>query len=235
MRKSTRLLTNKRIKLCILAVSALFLHGCMALTTTQSGRTLGKNNAEIGANLTSGKYDQLNEALPEDNHVPIGEINITFGAGEKLDVGVRASSTTYLSSYTKYQFIGTNESFFAASAGAEIGLLSSAPMFGRIPYFFSAPIFVSVHPAKFLALYTTPRFIFTGDYTFAHETNPARVGEHATFMEFGNSYGLILGNKHKLILEASCYDKRFFSPSQFTIGYKYFIPYNELLPGGKLF
>ena len=79
---------------------------------------------------------------------------------------------------------------------------------------------LSIHPTNNISIYLTPRFIYTSDVIYA-SPNSEKHGIRNQYHIFGSSYGLLLGNKHKLILEVSNFDKELYKPSLFTIGYSF--------------
>ncbi len=211
-----------------LLMMPLLLCGCLSLPTMQSGRTVGKNNLELGLNGSFGEYSQ-NSLLDEEgefDYKPVIEFRGQFGASERLDIGLNIDQTSFLGPTIKYQYIGGQDSRFASSIGLDAGFNFGIFLFGNLTHYVTVPLYASFHPTDYFSIYLTPRYIYTSEYTFAHPTG-GQLGAGDHFNRIGGSYGLLIGNKHKIALEVSNFGEEFYIPTQFSVGYNYSISFKE--------
>jgi len=215
-----------------LVANLLFLFsGCISLTSMQTGRTLGKNNAEFSANVTYGNFSNTSvyyqtDTTDVDNvlfSMPNGGLKCSFGLTEKLDLGINIDLLGNVGSNLKYQIIGNKETFFASSIGFDLGFNFVPAIFGFATTNLSIPLFLSIHPTDYLSIYLTPRCFLASNYFYGFTYGQMPVADRflGTTGIFINSYGLILGKKNKLAFEISNYSKVFYKPTQFSIGYIY--------------
>lgn len=209
----------KVILYIILSLLIVVQSGCLSMTTQQSGRTVGRSNLELMANATIGRYSHNSIFDDQEyDHKPVIEIGGTYGLLNNLDLTVKFNSATFLSTQVKYQFIGNRESLFATSIGAEAGFVPLYTFVGIMDYYVSMPLFASLHPHEKISLFLSPRYVFASSSTFAHPDNA--VPEPPDRINFvGNAYGIIIGKKHKGILEIAHFDRRITRPTQVTLGY----------------
>lgn len=205
-----------------------FLCGCLSFPTMQSGRTVGKNNLEVGVSGTYGKYSQ-NSLFDEEgdlDYKPVIGFRWQFGVLERLDIGLNIDQTSFLGPTIKYQYIGNQDSRFASSIGLEAGFNSVAFLFGDFTHYVTVPLYTSFHPTDYFSFYLTPRYIYISEYIFAHPTG-GQLGAGDHYNRIGGSYGLQIGNKHKIGLEVSNFGSDFYNPTQFSVGYSYTIRSKE--------
>jgi hypothetical protein len=196
----------------------IFFNSCVSLTTLQSGRTLGKNNAEIGVHYVDGKYSQILDN--DEDYIPVIGLKIQLGLSENFDIGFSADYTSMISTHFKYQFLGNKTSLFAVSGGFETGFNFAGFLGGLSINYLTVPLYSSFHPHKYFALYYSPRYIFATGYQFASQSkDPMGLTDRANL--FGNSYGLSLGNHHKVLFEIQHFDKVILKPTGFAIGYRF--------------
>lgn len=204
--------------------------GCLAPASLQSGRTIGKGNAELSFGITSGRYDQNNPSFAADdtnqNYVPIIEMRRTSAINESTDFSLEFNSLTFLSADIKHQLLGNRFSLIAGSIGAELGIAPIGALSGAIISSVSVPVYISVHPANTFCLYATPRYTYGFKYIYARGS--LSPGYHTFANFFGLSYGIIISEKHKVSIEASHFEKNLLKPSQISVGYSFPHDFTEL-------
>jgi len=214
---------TKKIKIYLFFITiSQFLLGCLSLPTIQSGKIVGKNNFEIGLNGSYGKYSQNSVLDREGNfdNKPVIGLRGQYGISEKQDIGINIDQNSFIGATFKQQFVGNQTSKFASSIGLGSSFNFGAFLFGNLTYYVTVPLFISVHPKNNFSIYLTPRYVYSSEYVFAHPTGgQLGVGDQQSFI--GNSYGLILGNKHKISIELSNYGRFLYKPTQFSLGYCY--------------
>jgi hypothetical protein len=213
----------KNLRQLVLLMIPLFLNGCLSLPTLQTGKTIGKNNFEYAINGSYGKYSQ-NSILDFEgdfDYKPVVGLRVKYGWSDKFDLGINLDQSTFIGPCFKYQFLGDQNSKSAASIGLEGSFLLGAFVFGNFTNYLTTPLFLSAHPSDYVAIYFTPRFIHTSVYVFASETTDDLLGPGPKLNVYGHSYGIVLGRKYKFALELSNFSRRFFKPTQISLGYIY--------------
>jgi hypothetical protein len=215
-------LTVFKNKVFIIFITPL-LSGCLSLNTLQSGKSLGKDNLEISAAGTLGKYSQ-NSLLDEEgdfDSAPVFGLRGRIGVSNKIDLGFHFDQTSLIGTNFKYQFIGDSGSTFASSLGLDAGFNFGSALFGNFTHYVSIPLYTSYHPSDNIAIYLTPRYLYVSKYIFSQHPNGDPAGPKGNRNKMGSSYGIIVGKNNKIVLEVSNYESKFYKPSQFTIGYLY--------------
>jgi len=156
----------KQVNLFIAFLCCIILcitSSCVSLTGFNSGRTVPKGGGEFGANLTVVETVDYGEDTSYVNvptfYVPVIELGGRYGILDRLDVGLRVSSTLNILLDAKYQFVGTQDSPLAMSIGGGVGFTSLAAI-GVTVFNFQVPLSVSFHPRDNLHVYVTPRYIY---------------------------------------------------------------------------
>ena len=104
---------TKEIKLVFIALLAIIASGCASLTGFEEGRTVGKGRSEITPSINYSRSPNLFGDIEELDLLqgfPNIEMSYKYGVGERVDVGVRASTNLNTSVYSKYpaEFITIN-------------------------------------------------------------------------------------------------------------------------------
>jgi hypothetical protein len=203
------------------ACTSLLLSGCLSLSTIQTGKTIGEDNVELALSGSYGRFSQISVLDNEgdfDNQ-PLISVSGQYGVSDRVDIGLRFNQNTFVGPTVKWQIMGNKESTFAGSIGLDIGFNFFAFVFGNFTYYTTIPLYLSYHPKNSISFYLTPRYLITSEYIFVDQSiNP---GKGDTYSLFGGSYGIILGDKHKIALEASNFGKKLYRPSMLTLGYIY--------------
>jgi hypothetical protein len=210
---------KKNLTLLVLLFTTVLLTGCLSLSTIQSGKTLGKDNSELAVSGSYGKFSQISVLDNEGDfdNKPLFAVRSQYGVSQRLDLGFRLNQNTFVGPTVKWQIMGDKESTFASSVGLDIGFNFFSFAFGNFTYYATIPLFLSYHPKKNISFYLTPRYLIASEYIFVDQSITPGWGDNYT--QLGSSYGIILGDKHKIAVEASSYGKYFYKPSIFTIGY----------------
>lgn len=207
----------------ILRLIVLFflLPSCMPLAGLQTGRSLGKGNGVVTLYLQSG-----NIYLPQDDtekiipFVPTAGAQFSTGVTNRLDLGAKVDISSFGVFQMKYQILGNQKSQFAASVGAEAGLMLLPLLAGGVFYYASVPVFLSYHPKENLSFHLMPLYSFGQRYV-AKNTNGSQGYKYA-LDQSGFSYGVSIGRKNKLVFEFGNYGTRIYQPTRGAVGYTFF-------------
>ncbi len=187
--------------LILILFSSIVLSGCVSLNSHQSGRTSGKDNYSISGNFNFGKIkSEQYFALEDSGYYYIAEVGGQYGIKENIDLGLIVNTSTHCTVTSKLQIIGDKHSLFATSLGFDLGIGPLALLAGAISYSSSFSIYNSFHLGDKVAITLTPKYTYLGftnltkEYAFTTKNNI-----------YGYSTGLILGNKHQILLEWSQY------------------------------
>ena len=136
-------------------ITLLLFTSCFPLANLETGRTTGQNNQYIQGNIETYFADNLTEDI--DGVIPAANIRYAYGLKPKLDIGISASSGGNGQIFAKYQFLGNQESKFAASVGLKIGTqFLFTEDAGPLRIYF--PLFLSFHPSEKIALFLNPMY-----------------------------------------------------------------------------
>jgi len=151
--------------LAFTGVIALFLSGCVSMSSMQTGRTVGEGKTELNVGGSGVKYAFIldEEADTASVSAPMIEFDFRYGVTDKLDIGGKVSLLGTSGLYGKYQFLGDQESVLAGSVGAGFGYIQLGADSGvdetNLSIFdLTVPVYFSVHPAKWVGIYATPRY-----------------------------------------------------------------------------
>ncbi|HHS96028.1 MAG TPA: hypothetical protein ENJ45_05505 [Phaeodactylibacter sp.] len=176
----------------------LFTFGCASFSGFSTGRTIGKGAGEINGNATLVETPDFSvndtaEIFPT-LRIPVLELGGRYGILDRLDAGLRISTTANIYFDAKFQFIGDQESLFAASIGAGAG----GVLGGTIPIVnVQVPLYFSVHPNEKLHIYFSPRFI--------HQRLP-QINKIVGGLNYtGGNIGILFGKEFKFGVEVSNY------------------------------
>ncbi len=193
---------NKRsiLSAFIIASGALLLSNCASLSGLQDGRTVGKNNAEIGISMNfsqSPDFNKWEDQVDSQNLIPrqyFGnfEFGARYGVAEKLDVTLRLNTALNMGLGVKTQVVGDRESQFALALGAEVGTFTFISGLWNV----QIPVYLSVHPTDQLTWYLTPRYI----YQFL-----SFAGANNGLSYVGGNTGFLFGKRHKFGIDIGYY------------------------------
>jgi len=149
-------------KLHALVLLLLLLNSCSQLSSLQTAKTLEKNDAIIGAAAFGYGIQDENASGGElgSGVVPHFEIFGRYGVVNKVDLGLKLSTSGNALLDGKFQFSGNTESKFAMAAGGGFEFQGNPSSNEKFIYRVHLPIYLSFHPRQDLAIYTTPRYVF---------------------------------------------------------------------------
>ena len=148
---------------CLPFLALALLNGCVSMSTMQTGRTAGKGGAEVNLGASVVKLEALVDVDSTELNGGLVEGDFRYGITEKLDLGLKISLLGTSGIYGKYQLIGDRTSKFALSAGLGAGYLAiesgadDNKTKSTIVDLY-VPIYASVHPTEWLAIYAAPRY-----------------------------------------------------------------------------
>lgn len=184
-------MTNKTIFYTLLLLFSFSMTSCVSNRSMQTARTTLKGDAGggLGGSIIKANYFDS----PDSTNIGgfAGEAFARFGIAEKLDVGVNLSMVGTSGLDFKYQFIGDQESAFAASYGGGVGFFSiESNGVNTTTIDATLPTYFSFHAGDALALYASPRVVqrFSSDNgTFLGLIGGTRIGleNFAIFIEYG--------------------------------------------------
>lgn len=151
--------------LLFLPAFGLMMSGCFSFTNFQTGKTIGKGNAEIGMNLS---YIGLSDGDVGVAGIPSFEVSGKYGISEKFDLGLRLGNFAFAMAEAKYQVVGDQDSKFASSIGLGVGGsliafdLGDDEGFGLFQV--EVPFHMSYHPTEKFAFYFTPKYLGIGGF-----------------------------------------------------------------------
>lgn len=180
---------------------------CVSLNSNQTGKTVGEGNISFFGNYSGHINDKeyiyaIHDSVKNSNVLEIVEIGTSFGIKENFDLGVKVNSSFYFMGTSKLQFIGNKQSFFASSAGLNLGV----GLFLGSSFSSSLSLYNSIHPTDYLGFYLSPKYVY---YTTVIRRN--RI--------YGYSAGIIVGKTHQFSFEVS----QFVNNSKFSFHKKQII------------
>ncbi len=186
-----------RLQLILLfLIHLLLLSSCSQLSSLQTGRTLGKNNKQIGAFTTIyGLHEDISSGGELGSLVlPHEAIWGQYGVTEKLDLGIKVSTGANISLLGKYQIVGDQSSNWAISLGgnAEYQFAGTENLVFRT----HLPLYISYHPQDQWGIYATPRYIYQSvSNDAATHFGGSAIGVQRQFNE--RWYGILEGSYFK--------------------------------------
>lgn len=128
------------------------LSSCASITGFEEARTVGEGNHELNPSLNS-VYLINYFGDSEEFFYPHLDLKYRYGITDKLDLGVRASSSLNIGAFAKFNFWDSEEMKMAAGAGLEFGSTLASSFETHIPLYFS------YFPNNNLTFNFSPRFI----------------------------------------------------------------------------
>ncbi len=187
----------------IACICSMLLSSCVSMSSMQTARTLGKGNTELSLGGSRVSYDYFPSETDTINRKTVtGEIDWRYGITDKLDIGVKASILGTAGGYAKYQFLGDQESKFAASGGAGLGYLTiesgtdeNKSKTTIVDYY--VPLNLSYHPKEWIGIYTSPRYTL--------RTAKSNDSKASASHWYGTTTGIRLGKKVAPFIEYSIF------------------------------
>jgi hypothetical protein len=181
-------------------VIAWFGTGCASFTGFSTGRTVGKGKVELEGSLSLIETPDL---IVKDTvtviptlRIPLVELGGRYGIAKKFDVGLRVNTSANFILDGKYQFIGDQESIFAAAIGAEIGIIPLTAISITIVNF-HVPLYLSIHPTEKIHIYASPRYVYQYGSTISQFIGNANYT--------GFNAGVLFGRDFKFGIDVSNY------------------------------
>ena len=166
------------------------LTSCAQLSSFQTAKTVGKNNAEIGFAASGAGFTELiDDADGTTPVLPVIELWGRYGVGERVDVGMKVSTGLSGVFDGKFQIVGDRYSKFALALGGGLGFQGGT--LDNLLLQAHIPLHMSVHPSEKFAIYLTPRYISQ----FVIGDGSLNYG--------GASFGLEAGQKVKFCMDFS--------------------------------
>ena len=175
------------------------------MSTMQTARTTEKGEFGYGfgggvirTDIALGDVDTISL------NAPFMEIGARYGITDKLDLGAKLTLIGTATVDAKYQFLGDGESKLAGSAGFGLGYLSiSSESNGNTSeskiFDLMVPVYFSVHPADWFAVYASPKYVFRiNSYNSSND-----VSGSSTSSWYGVTTGIRLGKRVGFLAEYS--------------------------------
>jgi hypothetical protein len=145
------------------AAILLSLQSCATLTGFNTGRTVGKDQGEMGLSLNFANVPEFQESesageVLRNIAIPLVELGGRYGVAENVDIGLRVNTALNFLVDTKVQLIGGQDGPFALATGAGLGAFGVVSGAGMLLNF-QVPLYTSYHPSETFALYLSPRYI----------------------------------------------------------------------------
>jgi hypothetical protein len=215
------MMSKKVLLFCFVPILASLLSACFTNTVMQSGKTEGKNNARIAANMTIGDTRPYRSSnYDETNYLPMLEIASAYGLAKRFDLQFNINSTSYASVGGKFQFIGDSASKFAMSIGSEFGFAAiGALVLDLKNYHYSVPLYTSLHFNSKSFIYCSPRYTYT---SFGFSKSKIYNGKSDEILQiFGGNYGISYGKKYRFCVEIGHYELIRIKPTQISVGFTF--------------
>lgn len=201
------ILIGKYFKYLLQGSFFLLLVSCYTLNSHQTGKTLGKGNQSY--QVLYGLVDQ--PALEDDinlesNGLMLPQFLLITGITDDFDIGATLGLNKS-GFFTKYQFVGNQESKFAMSTGVNgfVGLNVFTILSYQAYYSIELPLYLSYEISPDFTIYTTPSL----NYIEGSEQH-IYFNQFSALLEYDFYGGAILGVSSELSdilfisLEATC-------------------------------
>jgi hypothetical protein len=204
---------KKVMYVVFLGCLSLLFQSCISSSSLQTARTVGKGNVGVGFGVGIAKYQDnvINYSSPMLDFVG------KYGVSDNFDIGARLSLTGTAGLDAKYQFLGDDESKFAASIGGGFGFVTvtSGDIKTKV-LDLTLPTYFSYHPKENFAIYLNPQLI-QRHYSYSGSST---VQPSINRLFYGGALGFRLGGRNALFVEYSYIGNSAKYPqSQFTLGY----------------
>jgi len=176
-----------------LIISIFCLSSCVTYTTNQTGRTIDKNNAELGLEIGHSGYSEGGKFIPP---IPIisTSLGVNYGILKDLDIGCKLDLIGHVSGSLKYQFSGDKESFFASSIGFSGGYLKKDQYDIFDFYSYRIQLFNSIHNYdNNIAFFFSPTFIFLNYSKLDTQDKHIKAPGYSVGLAFGDNNKITLG------------------------------------------
>jgi hypothetical protein len=218
--------TTRIIGLCASGLFMVLLTGCISPNSLQSGRTIGKGKMDVTYSVTEGQYnDHFVDEKNRFDYIPIFEGSMKYGVCENFDISCKFSTASFASAQVKLQFLGNKKSLFAASVGADAGIIIISE---EITYWHtSIPLYLSIHPTDKFAIYITPRYCHSNRLLSNTAQGYGYINDgYWNYIDL--SYGLIFGKQNRFMIEITHSERNSFKPMQVSFGFAFDIDVSKV-------
>ncbi|MEL6537076.1 MAG: hypothetical protein AAFQ98_16765 [Bacteroidota bacterium] len=198
----------------VMSFLVLSLTSCVTTATLQTARTTpkGKLGGGLGGSVvvTSETTEPIGGGDPQVPTITLPliyfntPVMVRYGISNRLDIGVRFGGVSLPTLDAKYMLLGDHSSKTALSVGASVGYANftdDTDNNSRISEF-SVPVYASLYPVDWLALYLTPRYIGRFDATL---TNGGSGRGQVYQGWLGGTAGVRLGKRFGVVAEVSSF------------------------------
>ena len=192
--------SNLIFKIGMLSAITLLISSCASLSTMQTARVVEKGEivttiggGTVKTDIPIGTLDTMNLKMP------LMEIGARYALGNNFDIGAKITLIGTAVVDGKYQFLGDNKSFLAGSIGLGLGYFSVKSGESKSEFYdIMVPTYFSVHPIKWVSIYTSPKYIMR-----INSFSNGKTTGNGTSHWYGGTVGLKLGNKTGFLIEYS--------------------------------
>jgi hypothetical protein len=135
-----------------LGIGIFILGSCASITGFEEARTIGEGNHELNPSVNS-VYMLNFFGDTDENFYPHLDLKYRYGVTDKLDVGVRVSSSFNIGAFAKFNIWNPVEKSIAIGSGLEFGSTLGSSMETHLPVYFS------YYPNDNVTLNFSPRLI----------------------------------------------------------------------------
>jgi hypothetical protein len=196
----TQIVNNMKNIFILFAGSAVIIAlfgSCASMTGYLTGRTVGRNQAEIMGSLNYSQTPEFDfdsdDTTDVDNFgFPNVELGFRYGVAEKVDLGLRMNSNLNILLDARFQVLGDQHSPAALSLGFGAGTFGLFVALWNV----QLPLYLSFHPTEYLDIYVSPRYIAqfaSGD-----------IGGSLNYL--GGNAGILFGRRVRFGFDAGIYD-----------------------------
>ncbi len=154
-------------KIFFYSILLLLCNSCAQLSLFQDARTSGKNKGNFGVNLSAYGTNDTSDGSIGVAAAPFLQIYGSYGLVEKIDLQLSLSSQGNALLAPKLQFVGDQESRFAASFNPGLEFQMGGDN-GVFIFRSHVGLITSFHPSENVAIFLEPRWItqFESDNNF---------------------------------------------------------------------
>lgn len=176
----------------------LFFASCGQLSSLQTGKVVGDGEITAGGAILG--YGIQSEEYNGGEDLGVGvfphvEAFGRYGVNDVVDLGIKFSTSSNILVDGKYQFIGDENSEFAAAGGGGFEFQTVNGEDQGLVYRLHFPLYFSYHPNEKSAIYATPRYIY----------QVVKGDNNSYFGGFSGGYSHQISPKFSLVLEGSYY------------------------------
>ena len=185
-------------KLLTYFVLLCLFNSCAQLSLFQDARTVGKNQGNIGVNLSAYGTNDNSEETFGVAAAPSVQVYGSYGITEKVDIQLSLSSQGNALIAPKFQFLGDDQSRFAAAINPGVEFQIDAE--GSFILRSHLGLITSMHPSENLSIFLEPKwitqFVEDDNFQFPGATLGAKfaLGDRAALSVGASLFG-ITGNE----------------------------------------